>query len=212
MVFLNYIPFVHVLALIGIWFVPAWTTLARTGTFLALLYLFPALAARILLACSPIRSERIKAGTREFFTWWATFQFQVLFCRLPFLEEILRFAPGLYSQWLRLWGAKVGRFTYWAAGTLITDRSFLMIGNDVVFGAGVRLNSHVIGKSDDGRLELLLASIEVGDRALIGGYSLLTAGTRISANEASRAFLISPPFSEWKDGKRVRNGVEQDQT
>ena len=87
-----------------------------------------------------------------------------------------------------------------------------MIGNDVVFGAGVRLNSHVIGKSDDGRLELLLASIEVGDRALIGGYSLLTAGTRISANEASRAFLISPPFSEWKDGKRVRNGVEQDQT
>ena len=210
MLFLNYIPLTHVVALAGVFFVPTLSNWGRSGTLLAVLYLFPPLIARILLFCSPIRSERIEAGSREFFTWWAMFQFQVLFCRMPFLEEVLRIVPGLYSQWLRLWGAKIGRFTYWSAGTLITDRSFLKIGNDVVFGAGVRLNSHVISKDDNGCLELLLAPIDIGDRALIGGYSLLTAGTKISADETTRAFLISPPFSEWKGGKRIRNDGEQE--
>ena len=29
--------------------------------------------------------------------------------------------PTLYSNWLRLWGAKIGRLAYWSAGTLIAD-------------------------------------------------------------------------------------------
>lgn len=117
----------------------------------------------------------------------------------------MRLVPGLYSPWLRLWGARIGRLTYWSAGTLLTDRSFLSIGDDVVFGAGVRLNSHVITKGADGKLELLLAPIKIGDRVVVGGYSLLTAGTELSPDEATRAFLISPPFSVWKAGKRVWN-------
>jgi acetyltransferase-like isoleucine patch superfamily enzyme len=103
-----------------------------------------------------------------------------------------------------LWGAQIGRFTYWSAGTLITDRSFLSIGNDVVFGAGVRLNPHVLSKSAEGDLELLLKRVKIGDGAMVGGYSLLTAGTEITSHEITRAFLISPPFSVWKDGKRIR--------
>jgi hypothetical protein len=47
--------------------------------------------------------------------------------------------------------------------------------------------------------------VKIGDDAMIGGYSLLTAGTEIAAGEATRAFLISPPFSKWKNGKRSRN-------
>lgn len=38
--------------------------------------------------------------------------------------------------------------------------------------------------------------------AMIGGYSLLTAGTEIADDEATRAFLTSPPFSKWKNGRR----------
>jgi hypothetical protein len=34
---------------------------------------------------------------------------------------------------------------------------------------------------------------------------MLTAGTEIADDEATRAFLISPPFSRWKDGKRLRD-------
>jgi acetyltransferase-like isoleucine patch superfamily enzyme len=134
----------------------------------------------------------------------------VVFCRIPALEEVLRLVPGLYSQWLRLWGARIGRFTYWSAGTLITDRSFLSIGDYVVLGAGVRLNSHVLAPDSDGTVELLLASIKIGDRVMVGGYSLLTAGTEIASGENTRAFLISPPFSSWKAGKRVREERARD--
>lgn len=74
----------------------------------------------------------------------------------------------------------------------------------MVFGAGVRMNPHVLAKGKEGELELVLACVRVGNRVIVGGYSLLTAGTEISDGETTRAFLISPPFSKWKDGKRVR--------
>src|SRR5262249_3948959 len=148
---------------------------------------------------------RIALGTKPFFVWWLVFQLQIVFGRFPALEEMLRLIPGLYSQWLRLWGAHIGRFTYWAPGLAITDRSFLSIGHEVVFGAAVRLNPHVLAQSSEGALELLLARVRIGDRAVVGGYSLLTAGTEIPPDEITRALLLSPPFSVWKDGKRVRS-------
>ncbi len=141
-------------------------------------------------------------GTRAFFAWWALFNLQVLFCRAPLLEELLRLVPGLYSLWLRLWGARIGRLTYWAAGLRILDRSFLEIGDDVVFGACVRLNPHVLSRNHEGAMELVLATITIGDRALVGGYSLLTAGTEIAPDECTRAMLLSPPFSHWAGGSR----------
>ena len=115
----------------------------------------------------------------------------------------MRIVPGAYSVWLRLWGSRIGAFTYWAAGLRILDRSFLDIGNGVAFGAGVRLNPHVIAEGDDSGLELLLATVHIGDRAIIGGYALLTAGTRVADGESTRACLMSPPFSHWEGGKRI---------
>jgi len=53
-------------------------------------------------------------------------------------------------------------------------------------------------------VELLLATVKIGDGVMVGGYSLLTAGTEIVSHEVTRAFLISPPFSVWKDGRRIR--------
>jgi len=93
--------------------------------------------------------------------------------------------------------------TYWGAGLRILDRSFLRIGDDVIFGAAVRLNPHVLTRNDQGKMELILASIVVGDRTIVGGYSLLTAGTEITPDECTRAFLLSPPFTCWENGIRV---------
>ena len=111
--------------------------------------------------------------------------------------------PGLYGTWLRLWGARVGKLIYWGAGLRILDRSFVAIGNGVIFGATVRLNPHVLARSKTGEVELILATITIGDESLIGGYSLLAAGSEIAPGECTRAFLISPPFSKWKDGLRI---------
>jgi len=205
---MNFIPLIHAVSIVLAFTLPYASLPVRIGVGVCLLYLLPPLLARLVLSLCAVPEGQIAVGTKAFFAWWASFQFQVVFCRLPALEEILRLIPGLYSQWLRLWGARIGRFTYWSAGTLITDRSFLTIGDDVVFGAGVRLNAHVLDKNENGEKVLLLATVKIGDRVMVGGYSLLTAGTEVCADETTRAFLISPPFSVWKNGKRIRKQTE----
>ena len=203
MLIINYCPFLHAV-LIGVTLSVAWSPWRwRLLAGLGLLYLFPPLAARVVRAVAPLREGRILVGTKHFFSWWVLFNLQVIFCRLPALEEVLRLVPGLYTLWLRLWGARIGQLTYWAAGLRILDRSFICIGDDVIFGAGVRLNPHVMLRNDRGELELILAKVNIGNRAMVGGYSLLTAGTVIAPDECTRAFLISPPFSQWKNGMRI---------
>ena len=200
----SYIPLFHVVLICCTLCTP-WAALGwRIGAAAAVLYLLPPLLARCILRIWPIHEGCIAMPSRDYFVWWALLNLQVLFCRLPALEELMRIIPGAYGAWLRLWGSRVGSFIYWAAGLQILDRSFLNIGSGVVFGAGVRLSPHVIAENDVGGLELKLAAIHIGDCALIGGYSLLTAGTRIADGENGRACLISPPFSRWKSGKRIQ--------
>jgi hypothetical protein len=194
MLLLNLVPLLHAAATIACFLSP-YPWLAP-----AVLYLAPLIPGRILRETLRSSPPEIAIGSSTFLRWWACFQCQVLFLRFPALEELLRLLPGMYSLWLRLWGSRIGSLTYWAPGTIILDRGFLEIGDKVVFGAGVRINPHVMEND-----LLLLAPVKIGDDAMIGGYSLLTAGTEIAADEATRAFLISPPFSKWKNGKRSRN-------
>lgn len=208
MLLLNYFPFLHLCLLTLLIYVTKPIGIHSLLIALIGVYIFPPVLTRLLFFFRPISDDSINIASPDFLTWWGSLQFQVIFCRLPFLEEALRIVPGLYSVWLRLWGAKIGRFTYWAAGTLILDRTFLQIGDDVVFGAGVRLNSHVIQVNEIGERQLLLSKIEIGDRCHIGGYSLLTAGTRIESDETTKAFLISPPFSHWQNGRRIHKSSD----
>lgn len=201
MLALGFLPLLHAAGtLLAIAMVPAGT---RCAAGLAMLYLLPPLAGRMLLRSRPVRPGSHAAGSAAFLTWWATAQCQMIFCRLPLLEEVLRLVPGLYSLWLRLWGAKIGRLTFWAPGLRILDRSFLDIGDDVVFGAGVRLNPHVL-ESVDGQPVLHLAPILIGAGSQIGGYTLLTAGTMVDPGESLKAFSLSPPFTHWSGGRRAR--------
>jgi hypothetical protein len=170
----------------------------------AALYLIPPFFARLMSATCKIPEGSIPVGSRPFFAWWSLLQLQMIFCRVPALEELLRLFPGLYSLWLRLWGARIGRLTFWSPGTVILDRPFLSVGNNVVFGAGVRINPHVLIKNSSGELELLLGTVKIGDRVRIGGYSLLTAGVEIAPDEDPQTLLVLPPFSTWRNGRRIR--------
>src|SRR5437867_6203618 len=134
----NYIPLVHILAVATAFCLPgSWGLRVAAG--LGALYLAPPLLLRASRALLPVHEGRIEVGDSQFLRWWLLFQLQGLFNRFPALEELLRLVPGLYSLWLPIWGAKIGRLTYWASGTLILDRPFLDIGDNIVFGAGVRL-------------------------------------------------------------------------
>jgi len=198
----NLLPLLHAAGLVLLAALPWAAPGRRLAAVLVLLYLVPPVLGRLLLRVIPLPQGRIPVASRAFFAWWALSNLQMLFNRLPFLEEPLRLVPGLYGAWLRLWGARVGHFTYWTAGLQILDRSLVAIGSGVVFGAGVRLVSHVYLKNPDGVMELALGTIVIGDGAQVGGYSLLSAGTVIGPGEITRACLLAPPFSVWADGRR----------
>jgi hypothetical protein len=208
MLLLNLFPLAHLAAVVMIALanLPAWV---RIVSALTVLLILPPLLTRIVHALAPLPPGRISIESGGFLSWWATAQFQIIFNRLPMIEELLRMIPGVYSNWLRLWGSRIGRLTYWSPGMVVLDREYLDLGDDVVFGAGVRLNGHVILRNRQGRLELAVAPIKIGTGASVGGYSLLTAGTVIPAGESTKAHLLSPPFTLWRDGKRIR-GTEND--
>lgn len=168
------------------------------------LYLLPPVLCRTLLLAMPIRSQFIPMGTSDFFVWWFSLNLQMLFIRFPSLEEFLRLMPGVYSAWLRLWGARVGKLTYWGAGLQILDRPFIHVGDHVIFGAGVRINPHVMQHDPAGRPMLVLAPVTISDRVSVGGYSLLVAGAHVGPDQATRAFLVLPPFNRLESGRRVK--------
>ena len=201
---LSYLPLLHVasVAAVALWPWARWPY--RLLAALGVLYLLPPLLARLVLALAPIRGQRHPVGSRAYGVWWLLLMLQTVFCRFPALDEALRLVPALYSLWLRLWGSRVGRLTYWAPGTLVLDRSFLDIGDDVIFGASVTLSPHLVARNAQGELEFMIAPIRIGHRALVGGFSAFAAGSEVADDDAPRAFTLSPPFTRWQNGKRVR--------
>lgn len=198
----NVIPFLQILGIVLMLF-SKFETSYKILIALSLIYLLPPLLSCLCKLIVPIRIDKITFYSKEYYAWWFQYNLQVLYLRLPFLEEVIRIVPGAYSMWLRLWGSKIGKLVYWAPGLRILDRSFLDIGDLVVFGADVKLNPHVIQKIEDQNM-LLLGPIKIGKNVLVGGYSLLTAGVNIGDNESMRAFSILTPFSRWSDGRRIK--------
>ena len=175
-----------------------WTVAAG----LTLLYVFPPLAARLVLTACDSQATTVPVGSAAFLRWWALAQLQLVFNRLPALEELLRLVPSLYSAWLRLWGARVGRFVYWAPGVLVTDRSLLEVGDRVVVGVSTRIVAHVIIGQPDGRRALLMAPVVIGSGAIVGGFSVLGPGARILEGEMPPALTVLSPFWTWSGGRR----------
>ncbi|MBX2865365.1 MAG: acyl transferase [Leptolyngbyaceae cyanobacterium MAG.088] len=112
--------------------------------------------------------------------WWGSHQLQVIYIAFPALETLLRLIPGLFSVWLRLWGAQIGKGVYWTPGLEIADRGLLTIGDGVVFGHQVGLYSHIIKPRRD-NLMLYLKPITIGDSSFIGAGSYIGAGATITA-------------------------------
>lgn len=204
MVALGYIPLLHLLLSL------APVALAAIGraewhfTWLTpvLLFLAPPLLVRLVTWRRPLPSGAVDPESPQFLLWWFTAQCQVIFTRLPFLEELLRLVPTVYSAWLRLWGAQVGSFVYWSPGVAILDRPLVRIGSRVVFGIGVRLNPHVLAPAG-GTAALHLAPVSIGDDVLVGGYSLLLPGSEVAPGEVTPPFRSIHAFSRFEGGRQV---------
>ncbi len=203
-ILINYVPFFMLVGLIAVGLFTQW------WVAVLMLYLLPPLLARtiIVFAGEPQIKERVPS--RGSYVWWITTQLQVPFMRFGFLEEILRMVPGLYSGWLRLWGAKVGAFVFWSPTSLIADRPFVQIGDRVVFGYGAKVSSHLLVKEKRGNgFSLVFAAPKIGDGVILGTLSAVAPGAEIEAGETLTAASALPPFHKIK-GKKIYNpsGIE----
>ena len=168
----------------------------------AILFLAPPLAVRLTTLVTPLASGAIDPSSRQFLHWWFTAQCQIVFARFPFLEELLRMIPGVYSLWLRLWGARIGSLVYWSPGVAIVDRPLVHVGSRVVFGLGVRINPHVLAPDRAGRTMLHAGVVTIGDDVLVGGYSLLLPGSSIGDGEITPPHRSLRPFAHFARGRQ----------
>jgi hypothetical protein len=205
MVLMGYVPFLHLAGVVAL------TVCGATGYVgfgwawsLAVLYVLPPVVVRtVAWLGGGVPQGRFDVNSNAFLKWWFAAQWQIIFNRLPFLEELLRMWPGIYSLWMRLWGAKVGKFVYWSPGVRVLDRQLLHVGDRVVFGAGVRLNGHVLLPDDARTMELAVGTITIGSDTLVGGYSLLLAGVHLEARQVTPPLRTLQPFTTWRDGRRA---------
>lgn len=199
---LNAWPIVHLGTAAAIAFLAPAALLIRILSALAWLLFAPPLLCR-LIGGNKLPTGEFHIPTAVFFRWWCTWQLQSLFNRLPWMEETLRFVPGLYSAWLRLWGAKIGRLTLWSPGVKIFDRPLLRVGHDVVVGIDARLVSHFSSVNSSGATTLTLGPVTLADRTSVGGCALLSAGFVLEADQATEALFLGAPFTRWRAGQRV---------
>jgi len=205
MVMLGFIPVLHLIATVLPSALVATGRIRPAAAWLtpAILFLLPPLVVRASTWWSPLASGRVEPGSRGFLHWWFAAQWQVIFTRLPMLEEMIRMVPGLYSLWLRLWGARVGALVYWSPAVVILDRPLVRIGERVVFGVGARLTPHVLAPNGARRMALYLATITIGDDALIGAYSVLLPGCEVADGEVTPPFRTIHTLSRFANGRRV---------
>jgi hypothetical protein len=195
---LNYLPLAQLLA--GAVFVTTQATSvgAAIAWSLAWLYLLPPLVCRLtLLIFGKPHGRALSQHDRAYKVWWFTLQWQVLFNRLPWLEEILRLTPGLYALWLFLWGARVSPLVYWAPGALIIDRPLVIVERGAVIGTGAGLVGHAGTLAPDGRYRIDIAAPRVGRGAMMGARSGLSAGAELVAGAMLPAGRMIRPFTRW---------------
>ena len=144
------------------------------------LYGFPVLSYRLHSQIYPLNSGVSYLQGSHYSPWWGSHQFQLIYIAFPALETCLRLVPGLFSVWLRLWGAQIGKQIYWTPALEIADRGLLTIGDGVVFGHQVGLYSHVI-KPRRNNLMLYLKPITIGAGSFIGAGSYIGPGATVTA-------------------------------
>jgi hypothetical protein len=144
------------------------------------LYGLPPLAFRLHEWRFPLREGGSRLVGKAYSPWYGGHQLQLVYLSFPGLERGLRLVPGLFSAWLRLWGARVGRGVYWTPHFEISDRSLVEIGNGVIFGHRAGVYPHVIKPRRDNLL-LLVKRVRIDDGAFVGAGSVLGPGVHVHA-------------------------------
>jgi len=201
---MNYVPFLH-LAAGGVLIVSVDGIAARLLAGSAWIYLVPVAAARLVVAVGGTpRGRALTQHSRAYKVWWFTAQVQMIFNRLPFLDEALRLVPGLYAVWLVMWGSRVSPFALWGPGVRVIDRGLLVVGRGAVIGAQSSLTGHLGMVTEDGTYRVDIAPVTVEPGAIVGARAGMGPGCRLVAGEQLPAGRLLQPFTTWRQGRKVK--------
>ncbi|PSB05161.1 acyl transferase [Merismopedia glauca] len=170
---------------------------------LAVFYVLPLLVYWLHHLFYPLKEGISYLEGKNYAPWWGTHQIQLIYIAFPALETILRLIPGLFSLWLRLWGAKVGQGVYWTSRLEIGDRSLLEIGDRVVFGHGIGIYSHAVKPKKD-NLMLYAKRVKIGDGAFISAGCRLGPGVEIPAGAYVPVTTDLYPNQKWDEDTGTR--------
>lgn len=194
---LNILPFVHLASGAVFMFGGLDTVGQRVGFALAWIYLLPPLVARCTLAVFGVPGGQLTQDTRGYRVWWFLTQWQTLFNRLPWLEEVLRLVPGLYAFWIALWGGHLSAFAYVGPGVVITDRYLVHVGRGAVLGFKSALAAHMVIRDEQGRYVVVVAAPVVEIEAILGGGAGLGPGAILRAGHLLPTGRRLASLTEW---------------
>lgn len=201
---LNYLPLLQLAGGVALAF-GAFSTPAARIVFLALwIYLLPPAVARLTLAAFGRPAGRATLDSRAYRIWWFLTQWQMVFNRLPWLEELLRLVPGLYSLWIGLWGGRLSLFAYVSPGVLITDRYLVDVGRGAVLGMKCSLAGHIAVRDESGCFVVLIGAPTVEAEAVVGGEAGLGPGATLLAGQMLPVGRRVAPFAVWPRGRKAR--------
>ncbi|PKL79137.1 MAG: acyl transferase [Candidatus Melainabacteria bacterium HGW-Melainabacteria-1] len=171
---------VVLLFLASVYALVKYPSLATLVLPLFVLYLYPVLCFRIHNLIWPLHEGSYDVAAKKYLPWWGSHQMQLIYFACPFLEAVLRTIPGVYSAWLRLWGAEIGKNIYWTPNIEVDDRPMLVMGDHVIVGHKLHFLNHVIAPRN-GVMSLLLKKITIGEGSFLGAGSRLGPGVTIEA-------------------------------
>jgi hypothetical protein len=204
---LNALPFLHLASGFGLVFWLCDTMGCRILMLAAWVYLLPPLASRLMIIALGRPEGQLTQDMSAYRVWWVLTQWQILFNRLPWLEELLRLVPGLYALWIGLWGGHLSPRAYVGPGVLITDRHAVRVGHGAILGIKSILSGHLVLRNEEGRWLVLAAAPIVESEAIMGGDSRLGPGAVLRARQVLPTGRFVRPFDEWPRRKAVVDDV-----
>jgi len=195
---LNYLPLAQLSAGgVVVWSVSdSWV--AAVLLSLAWLFLLPPAMCRLaFVLCGRPGGKGLGQESRAYKVWWFTHQWQAVFNRLPWIEEILRLVPGVYSLWINMWGGNASTMVYWSPGCIVIDRPLVVVEAYAVIGGHAGITAHLGGIGADGSYVIDIAAPQVRRGAVVGARSSLGPGAILEAHRVLPPGRILRPFARW---------------
>lgn len=139
--------------------------------------------------------------------WFAGHKLQEIYGTFDFLEKVLRTIPGMYSFWLRLWGARIGKKVNWTSGCKLVDRPQIHVGDRSLIGNLSYISAHAI-KKRNGKYSLFTKDVHIHEDVVLSYLVTVAPGVTIEAGVFVESGSAIYPNQTVKKGQRYERFEE----